>query len=54
MFAQSVVEYGGLAAATANLQALAYAFRDWVAQLGTGTWIALGALVVLAVWLRRR
>ena len=52
--AQSVVEYGGLAAATANLQSLAYAFRDWVAQFGTGTWIAVGGLVVLAVWFRRR
>ena len=54
MFAQSVVEYGGLAAAKSNLQSLAYGFRDWVAALPTGAWIALGALVVLVVWARRR
>jgi hypothetical protein len=54
VFAQSVVEYGGLAAATATLQSLAYGFRDWVAQLGVETWIVLGGLVVLVVWLKRR
>jgi hypothetical protein len=54
LFAQSVVEYGGLAAAMANLQSLAYGFRDWVGAVPTGAWIAIVALVVLLVWAKRR
>ena len=54
MFAQSVVEYGALASAKSNLQSVFFSFRDWIAQLGTGTWLALGGLVILVFWLRRR
>jgi hypothetical protein len=54
MLAQSVVEYGGLAAAKSNLQSMAYSFRDWVVQLPPSTWLALGGLLLLALYFRRR
>jgi hypothetical protein len=54
MFAQSMVEYGALAAAKTNLQTMAYGFRDWLAQLSPMTWAAAGGLVIAMIWLRGR
>ena len=54
MFAQSVVEYGALASAKSNLQAIGYSIRDWVAQTGPTTWLVLGGLVIFAFWMKRR
>ena len=54
MFAQSVVEYGALASTKTNLQMAFHSVADWVSHLGTGTWVAIGGVVVLLVWLRRR
>ena len=54
MFAQSVVEYGALASAKTNLQSVAYSIRDWAAQIGPGTWLVVGGLLVVAIWMKRR
>jgi hypothetical protein len=54
MFAQSVVEYGALASAKSNLQAVGYTIREWFAQAGPGTWIVIGGVVVLVFWMKRR
>ena len=54
MYAQNVAEYGALASAKSNFQAVAYSIRDWVSQAGPGVWIALGALVILIFWFKRR
>ena len=54
MFAQSMVEYGALAAAKTNLQMIAYGFRDWLTQLGPGTWAVVGGLVIAVVLMRGR
>ena len=54
MYAQSVVEYGALASAKSNLQSVAYYVRDSVAQAGPGVWLALGGLLILVIWLKRR
>jgi hypothetical protein len=54
MFAQSVIEYGALASARTNLRTVLYSFGDWLSQMGMGTWLALGGLVILFLWFRRR
>ena len=54
MFAQSVAEYGTLAGARESLLSTAYGVRDWLSQVGTGTWVAVVALVVLVLWFKRR
>ena len=54
MYAQSMVEYGALAAAKTNLQTIAYGFRDWLAQLSPVTWAVVGGLIVAVVLMRRR
>ena len=54
MFAQSMVEYGALAAAKTNLQTIAYGFRDWLVELSPMTWAVVGGLVIAAVLMRRR
>jgi hypothetical protein len=54
MYAQSVVEYGALAAAKTNLQTIAYGFRDWLTQVSPVTWVVVGGLVIAVVLLRGR
>jgi len=54
LVAQSVVEYGALASAKTNVQMAFYSVADWLSHLGTGTWVAVGGLVILLFWFRRR
>ena len=54
LVAQSVVEYGALASTKTNVQMAFYSVADWLSNLGTGTWLAVGAVVVLLLWSRRR
>ena len=52
MYAQSMVEYGALAAAKTNLQTIAFGFRDWLSQISPATWAVVGGLVVVVVLMR--
>ena len=54
VFAQAVGEYGALAAAQERFLSIAHGFRDWLSQIGTGTWVVVIALVVLVFWKKRR
>lgn len=54
MFAQSMVEYGALAAAKTNLLTVAYGVRDWLTQLSPTTWAVVGGAVVVLALMRGR
>ena len=55
MYAQSLIEYGALTSAlSSNVRQLTYDIQDWVSHIAPLTWLAVGAVVVVGLALRRR
>jgi hypothetical protein len=54
VFAQSLVEYGVLAAAASAVQQLMYMARTWIGNLSPTTWVIVAVVVLLLVATRRR
>ncbi len=52
MFAQSLVEYGVLATLKSRFQVVTTTIGDWVSNAGTGTWLVVGGIAVVVLWLR--
>lgn len=53
MFAQSLGEYGVLGTLTSKLQVVTSTIGNWVSDAGPGTWLVVGGIAVLVLWLRR-
>jgi hypothetical protein len=55
VYAQSVVEYGALTSTlSSNVRQLTYEIQDWISHITPLTWLAVGAVVVIGLALRRR
>ena len=53
IFAQSLVEYGGLSSLTSGVQQLTYSIGSWLGSLSTTTWI-IAAIVVVGLFIVTR
>jgi hypothetical protein len=55
VYAQSLIEYGALTSTlSSNVRQLTYDIQDWISQITPLTWLAVGAVVVVGLFLRRR
>jgi hypothetical protein len=54
MFAQTLAEYGAIAAVVAGVRQLAYSVSTWLETRPPALWVALGAVVVVWLFARRR